>query len=494
MIDNYENSREHLEWEILEAEQMISQLKFEHGSYNLREDCVINFSRDNQYKLIATISGLLNHPKDIEGDNKALGKFIEKDIVTGYSSDKLFIYKFWGVTIGNFTVTPFSASDTIVKFIAAFDFDNVDKHFIGVKNPTEYIYEWYLGSESNIHFHRSTERSFGKIFKRIRRGIDEQHEPDIVKGYSVKKDFILITTSDISCIIAKVPKDFGPEWSFNLCIEYRSSFGNILSENEREAVAEFVSFIFGCQLMKIGQTSYDKSHSYTLQTYKNPWGNNVISKCQKGCIPPLDIEYYRAKEQVEKLINEMLPYYLQLKKQFRLKDVLWKYWIAKHSPFGTNLPILSSALETLAEQVLKNHPEKKHFYIETTKFQEMIGEELTTIDTKLDNHPDKDKIMNKIRGASQRGANEKLEMMFEILKFKVDKIERKALKARNKMAHSSLGEISMDETKKLIKLTRAYETLFHRVFLKLLNYNGSYIDYYTIGHPRRHIDDPIPEG
>jgi hypothetical protein len=61
------------------------------------------------------------------------------------------------------------------------------------------------------------------------------------------------------------------------------------------------------------------------------------------------------------------------------------------------------------------------------------------------------------------------------------------------MAHSSLGDISDEEIKETLRMTRAYETLFNRIFLKLLFYNRHYIDYYTLGHPNRIIDEPIPE-
>ena len=84
-------------------------------------------------------------------------------------------------------------------------------------------------------------------------------------------------------------------------------------------------------------------------------------------------------------------------------------------------------------------------------------------------------------------------MMFEIIGLSVGNIEKKALKARNKMAHSSIGEANDDDIKDILRMTRAYETLFHRIFLKTLGYNGDYIDYYSLGHPSRPINEPIPD-
>ncbi len=42
----------------------------------------------------------------------------------------------------------------------------------------------------------------------------------------------------------------------------------------------------------------------------------------------------------------------------------------------------------------------------------------------------------------------------------------------------------------MIRATRVYQTLFHRIVLKLLGYDGTYIDYGTLGHPSRDISEP----
>jgi hypothetical protein len=78
-------------------------------------------------------------------------------------------------------------------------------------------------------------------------------------------------------------------------------------------------------------------------------------------------------------------------------------------------------------------------------------------------------------------------MMFETIGLAIGKVEKDALKARNKMAHSSMGEIDDREIAETLRYSQAYETLFNRIFLKLLGYDGDYIDYFTPGYPHRHI-------
>ena len=44
---------------------------------------------------------------------------------------------------------------------------------------------------------------------------------------------------------------------------------------------------------------------------------------------------------------------------------------------------------------------------------------------------------------------------------------------------------------KYIRLTNAYESLFNRVFLTILGYTGKYIDYCTVGHPEKSMDENL---
>jgi hypothetical protein len=55
------------------------------------------------------------------------------------------------------------------------------------------------------------------------------------------------------------------------------------------------------------------------------------------------------------------------------------------------------------------------------------------------------------------------------------------------MTHGALGN-SDDEVRHYIILTHAYESLFNRVLLKSLGYDGDYIDYSALGHPSLRID------
>lgn len=49
-----------LEWESISDNEEITSLKFRNGIYNLPENCIIQFKRNENYKLFAKISGIVN--------------------------------------------------------------------------------------------------------------------------------------------------------------------------------------------------------------------------------------------------------------------------------------------------------------------------------------------------------------------------------------------------------------------------------------------------
>ena len=505
MTKKHDHFQEFLEWELLESNEAVSNLTFVNGIYKLEKDCIITFSRNNQFDLTAIISGIATNPNDLKPNiDMVIGTFISSETITGFSKENHFKYSFDGIVLGATKFSPVSTSSTSVKFQAELIVDRIEKVFILQDNETEKIQEWYLSGNCKVNYTGTTERSIDKSYKRLRNGIDLENDINTIQGSGISRDYNFIQLPEFSFIIAKVPKEFEPVWSYNLSIEYRKTFGKIPDIEEREAISELVSFILGTQLLKIGESHYDDISNLIKQEFKNPWGDNIVNKCKKNAIPPVEIGNYNDWDRIIILLTELLPEYLIKRKSLRLKDTLWKYWLAKDSILGANLPILSSAVETLADQILKEHPEIKQYYLEYNLFSDLIKDEIIAIENKIIkafeqiNQKDKidmikESILRKIKGASQRGANEKLKMMFEIIDLPIGKIEKKALTARNKMAHSSLGETNIEEIKDTMRMTRAYETLFHRIFLKILNYKGNYIDYYSVGHPNRNINESIIE-
>lgn len=56
------------------------------------------------------------------------------------------------------------------------------------------------------------------------------------------------------------------------------------------------------------------------------------------------------------------------------------------------------------------------------------------------------------------------------------------------MIHNSFGNTD-EQIGKMIKLAEVYKTFFHRVFLKILGYEGTYVDYSTLNWPKRPLNE-----
>ena len=78
------------------------------------------------------------------------------------------------------------------------------------------------------------------------------------------------------------------------------------------------------------------------------------------------------------------------------------------------------------------------------------------------------------------GVMDRFRFFFNEIDLPVDKNEWDAIKARHAVAH---GRIATEEGEgeKIIRYTDTYETLIHKILLRLLGYSGSYIDRSVIG-------------
>ena len=489
-----------LEWEVVDENAEITNIKFENQHYEVNEDAVIKFHRNSRFRLIATMTKI-SIPHQLHKDHGDLGSFIEKENITGMSKDKKIHYKLSGIVMGGVRQKN-NLEDNFTTYQANIIFDSIEKTYVSsiseeieIETPTETetLCEWYLCGNPSFTFPRSTKRKVEKKYVRARVSIDKEEAIEKAHSYKGTNDYLYVKNENVSFIVAKVPDQYGPDWSSKLVIEYRKSFGKIPDNEVREAISELVSFIYGNQLIKVGESEFDNRQFFTKQLFQNSFSKDAISICQSSSFTPISVQSFDERVNIENVISNLLNPYLNQRNELLLGGAISKFWLAKSSELGANLPILSSAVESLSEKYLESHPVLNPYYIKYDHFTTLIESELLSISEKLKDNEFRDIILKKIKDTSQRSLKNKIDQMFEQLKLSIGTVERKAINARHKMAHTSFNEIEDEEVKKLIRLTRAYETLFHRIVLKILGYEGEYIDYYTIGFPKRDIDEFIPE-
>lgn len=386
--------------------------------------------------------------------------------------------------------------------------------------------DWYInGPSEGVLFPRETLRlqengSDKTARKRVTVDIslDEAIELSVENiGHSeMGRDFALVTLDTIKFIIARVPNSFGPNWSKHICIEYRKEFGPIPDSEEREAISEIVSFVLGTQLLNVGFTEY--GHEGQILTFfaKTLWGGAYSrSICEGIPISPFNLGIKSAiinEGKIEELLCDLVPKYFNKRDKLGLKEALWRYWISRNTPLGTNLPVLSSALELIMNKWFKSENSKSNgFWIPNKDFEDMIKESLSVAEGKIDEYIEnkikslgsekrdsleaqeieelKEPVMNKILHSNEISVNKKYTAFFKEIGLESGSVEAEAIKARHAMAHGNKMDIK--EIEKMRKCTLAYQSLFHRVFLQVLGYKGNHVDRSVIGFPEKNINLPL---
>lgn len=304
------------------------------------------------------------------------------------------------------------------------------------------------------------------------------------------RDFFFVEMNEFDFIVQKISSEFLPAWANGLAIEYRSTFKKIPPQGIRTAISELAGFLLGTPLIPVGSTQLDSQNNVTGRIALNNRQKDIVHLCSSVWLSPIRYDHGR---NIETIFAKLISTYLQLEQDLDLSNVLWKYWIARSLAIGTNLPILSSALESLAENYLeKNNLKKKYSKQEKKPYLKFVKDELEPLFEKLWQFDFGEKVINQIKNPFHIGIGEKLKIFFKALDFDIHKktVENEALLSRNLMAHASLDNSDV-QVKKAVRLSRAYETLFNRTLLKILGYQEKYIDYYTHGYPEKEINENI---
>ncbi len=495
MIGNNKNILEKLDWENFDFPLTLTDIYLEHGYYKIRKDSIIRIWRNNEFKLVGKIKGVISKESDIKYNNGLplkKGAFIKGDTIS-CKSNLAENYKLRGCLFDSST---FSMSNNNILFEAELSLDSILK-FANTNLKTRTIIDWHLCSSYNLLFPRITTRHNNVFPYKFRSGLDKKpeiNEHSDISGYSISRDCIILQITNFNIIIQTISKDNLPDWSGGIAIEYRGDISSEPDSSTRRGIAEFIGFVYGIQLLSIGSTHYTSELIPILSTCSSPWGNNVISNCSSIPLPPIDFKSKLEINNIELTLSQLLTRFLILRKKYDLKDVLWKLWIGKVQPLGTNLPIFASGIEALADKYINEKKIiKKYSKTEKNKYRELIMDDLKSITDKTKEYQFSSFITDKVNNPFNYSIGEKMKLFFNDLGFCFSKmsIESKALQTRNKMAHGSMSDITDSEALEYMRYTNAYITLYNRIILKLLDFNGRYIDYYNFGHPLRKIEENI---
>lgn len=482
-----------IEWDSFSFPIEISNLTFKNNFHKLSADCVITIHRDESFNLSATISGHTLTHKELSNNaiEDGFGNFALADTISGYSGKDKGLFILEKCILTGFSIQSYFDPMLGVSFTANLILSNLVQELSpSDESLSQTELNWFVSVKNRILYPGITERFSheGKVQK-IRRGIDENINTDEIRPKSMSRDFLKINIPGAQCIISEVPKEYKVTWAECYCIEYRNSFEPFPATRVKKAVEDFFGFLLGAQLTQIGKTVYCNSKLIRREA-KSMEVRDIVFRCQNGAHPPIFLNWNYEWGKIDSLIDKLFPVYLSKLDSLDLDGILWRYFRAKEIAVGVNLPVLSSALEKLVINYLDSEKVEVPDYYKQEYYTELISSEIETIEKKLGDSQDKSKILNKIKSAYKRGANEKMEFFFQLIGIRLSKTEKQALKQRNSMAHGGSDAKSMKKAQELILHTRSYETLFNRILLKLLGYEEYYIDYYLSGTKMKKINSP----
>jgi hypothetical protein len=342
--------------------------------------------------------------------------------------------------------------------------------------------DWFINGPHDFLFTAATKRRAKSTFSREREFQSLQIR-ELPSGAS-SRDHFTVKVPGVHFAVCKVPDEHCPPWCYPTSIEFLDP---IPDDAVREAVGEIVSFVIGRRMMPIGSTLFDVSGWPIEDAMTNPWGDGIRQACGTPDLPPVPLGQ---SGEVERVLADLVPKYLALRDELRLNDSLWTYWIAKEAPTGVDLALFSAAVESMKTSWFRStKTTSKGEHMPKEDFEAIIKEVGVALRERLANHPAAQTILNRVAGAYRMGSGEQVRAFFDEIDLPIGRAEAGAMRARNGPAHG--GVSSGANLNELVRHGHAYRTLFERTFLRMLGYEGMYVDRTTLGHPSRSLSAPV---
>ncbi len=452
----------------------------------------MRLERDDAYGLKAVVEGVAGRETEaMLSDNKWLDWFHASvaGLRYGYAFPEIRLLGSW--TYHGSLVAGFPD-----RFEAPAYVHQVRRDLRASSSRTEWHAEWYINGPARPEvWHRRTVRKLSRGFRRERVGLEllTLEVPCGELGFRSSWDHFLISAGQVRCIVASVPGGPCPDWARGYGIEFRSTWG-IPDEDQRDAMSEAVGFLFGRQPLLVGSSTY--SHEgWPLECIARPaWGKWVQDSCAMGEHSPFQLPQVNGAtgyEELERGTNPLISSYLKLRDQLRLGDALWRYWTSCIVPLDAMLPTIAAALEVVVSAWYKlNERTGNTKYMDAKAFREMLSPELKVINQKLGDIEFGDRMFNRIDSAFSVGANQRIPFFLGRIGLPIGQREHRALDDRSASVHGSSRQTE-NGTWQLVDSVKAYQCLFRRVMLRLLEHQGCYTDRTDSEQPERSILEPL---
>jgi len=366
---------------------------------------------------------------------------------------------------------------------------------------TEFIHYWYLnGLGENGPFCRSSEAEFKTSLKLRIDDIEKEIERPAFGGVSI--DCMRLSINNKKFVFGRINEIFSEDIP---CSYLRFTKESLPTKEELEAIENTLSFIFGKIFLYVGYSKYNADYFLIERLFQDPYMYDAsLSKIKKlAAFEPFIISRKKIGDG-EIIINQMLDKYFESLKAFPLNEVVEAINMFRLFPFDLKIMPLSVAIDLLKNAWFRSdRSPSKGKHLGDDNYNTVISKYLVAIKTDLKNFfnpafsaaspsnevPERLKpIINRIEAANNMSNNERIMVFFKELGLNISQAEETALRTRNIVVHGSSKERNDQQ---FIDNVYIYYTLLNKVVLKLLSYDGFYLDYGTHGHPQRHMTLPI---
>ncbi|WP_373959327.1 hypothetical protein [Vibrio gigantis] len=260
-------------------------------------------------------------------------------------------------------------------------------------------------------------------------------------------------------------------------------FNGYVPSNIADKVRDCISYSLGRKLQLISTKYIDKNgrkHGFIALP--------ELKSLEKPKLYSTKSPFPLSHQAFTKAINQLYKNY----DQYDLQCIFWSYFHALDAPIDKRAVYFGATIEALQKIYLDVNQSKISNKIVTDKpLKRQLLSGFSTIVSSLDIDDESKKLLMDKKGfINQLPQKVVTKMFFEMLGLDIRELEMTAWQRRNDAAHGN--KVTDGDFVNLIRENLALHCLFNRLLCSITDASNQYYDYYTYGHPNRHISSCIP--
>ena len=269
---------------------------------------------------------------------------------------------------------------------------------------------------------------------------------------------------------------------------------NFPTENELFTIINFLVYLTGSELIPIGHIKFGANYSINEQVFLSTFRDNTTALLRHNPMPviPLGLKAENGKGKFltdEKTVSFLLTQYSATKDSLPLDYLVYCIKCFRAVSLDFQMNILATAFDFIRKAWFKSEKSSSGGkYLQDKKFLEVMVKHLSAIESELGSHMLKKKIINNLKNANHFTLQEESSVFFEEIGLKIGEVEKEIIRQRHKSIH---GELRGRDYQKLVFMTYGAYSLLNKIVLKLLGYEGLFVDYSSYNFPSRNMDEPL---